>query len=140
MKIDYAAIQTMASELKRPIASLLALSDGNDPHYLTPGRMHKAEWFAALYREHDFSAGVHLRRIHYRLVSQEEPVAMPSGEPYENTEHCWKILSGASKDARYAGLVDVTDFTDPAESRDGFASSGDCRGGLWRFRRRRTAV
>jgi hypothetical protein len=74
--------------------------------------MRNAQWFADLYHHHGFSAGVHLRRIHYRLVSQEEPAAMPSGEPYRNTEQCWAVLSGASKDARYAGLVDIADFTD----------------------------
>jgi hypothetical protein len=31
MKIDLAAIQGMARALRRPIASLLALSDSNDP-------------------------------------------------------------------------------------------------------------
>jgi hypothetical protein len=113
MKIDLQAIQAMARELNRPISSLLALSEDNDPHYCDrPSRMRNAEWFADLYHEHGFGAGVHLRRSHYRLISQREPVVMPSGEPYRNTENCCKILSCASKDARYAGLVDVTDFTD----------------------------
>jgi hypothetical protein len=30
-------------------------------------------------------AGVHVRRVHYRIVSMPEPVKRHNGEPYENT-------------------------------------------------------
>jgi hypothetical protein len=74
--------------------------------------MRNAEWFADLYQRFGFSAGVHLRRIHYILVSQEESIRLPDGADYANTNSCWKKLCVASKDARYAGLVDIDEFVD----------------------------
>lgn len=112
MKIDRLAIQDLAKAFSRPIGTLLALAPNNDPFYLGEARMRGAEWFAALYHEHQFGRGVHLRRIHYRLISQETPVLRPTAEPYENTEECWAALCLASKDARYAGLVSIGDFVD----------------------------
>lgn len=74
--------------------------------------MRDAEWFASLFREHGFSRGVQIRRVHYRLISQREPVLMPDGSDYENTEKCQNFLSDAASSARYAGLVDAADFDD----------------------------
>jgi hypothetical protein len=55
---------------------------------------------------------VHIRRVHYQIVSQNPPVAMPNGLPYENTETCWNVLNLASKAARYLQLVDPETFVD----------------------------
>ena len=55
---------------------------------------------------------MHLRRIHYRLVSQEAPILLPTGEDYVNTRRCWAFLCAAAKGARYAGLVKIDDFID----------------------------
>ena len=52
-----------------------------------------------------FQPGVHVRRIHYALVSQAEPVLDANGEPYENTDWCWRYLMDAARDARYLGLI-----------------------------------
>jgi hypothetical protein len=109
-RVDFDAIQEMAARLGRPPATLRALAE--DPHYLRPANRRDAEWFAALYRAHGFGAGVHLRRIHYRLISQKTPVEMPDGGAYGNTEGCWNLLMKASKYARYADLIDINDFTD----------------------------
>lgn len=54
---------------------------------------------------------MHLRRVHYRLVSQHNPT-MHDGTPYENTERCWGYLCDAGKFARYLGLVPVEAFED----------------------------
>ena len=54
---------------------------------------------------------MHLRRVHYRLVSQPDP-RQPDGTPYTNTEKCWELLQEAATAARYQGLVDPLAFED----------------------------
>ena len=60
-----------------------------------------AVWFTGLYEQYGFGAGVHLRRIHYRIVSSATPVLKPDGTAYENTDRSWKFLVNAGRDARY---------------------------------------
>jgi hypothetical protein len=43
--------------------------------------------------------------VHYRLVSQKEPILRPDGEPYENTLEASIFLSNAARDARYLDLI-----------------------------------
>ena len=121
-KIDRRAIVKLARELRRPIATLLALAPVNDPFYAggMPASLAAAEWFAEHYRACGFGNGCHLRRVHYWLVSQDPPPVMRDGTRYENTEECWQKLCVASKPARYLGLVPVDDFSDkraPAPTR-----------------------
>jgi hypothetical protein len=71
-----------------------------------------AEWFAAVWRSFGYQSGVHLRRIHYQVVSQDPPLALPNGKAYENTMECWDFLNLASKAARYLQLVDPAAFVD----------------------------
>jgi hypothetical protein len=108
MKIDWCELSTT---LHRPIKTLV-LNDASDPFYIGESRMRDAQWFAALYREYGFGRGVHIRRIHYRIISQREPVQLPGGGDYINTVTCSKILGEAACAARYAGLVDAEDFDD----------------------------
>lgn len=110
--IDWYAIRDLALALNRPIGTLIALARQNDPFYLGELRMRDAEWFAALYREYGFGRGVHIRRIHYRLVSQRGAVQLPGGGYYVNTRDCQDTLGEAACSARYAGLVDPKDFDD----------------------------
>lgn len=106
-------IEALVLEHGRPLSSLIALSNQNDPFNAdTPAQRAQGEWFAGLYRQYGFGLGVHLRRIHYRLVSQEEPVRMVNGKPYENTVACWGALASASAHARYLGLVPIEHFVD----------------------------
>ena len=112
MKIDWHAVRDIAVALKRPAETLIVLARNNDPFFLGESRMRDAAWFAALYREHGFGRGVHIRRIHYRLISQREPVQLPGGGDYINTTECQQALGLAACSARYAGLVDARDFDD----------------------------
>jgi hypothetical protein len=112
MKIDWHAIRELAVAQGRPIKTLYVLSSFNDPFYLGEDRMEKAQWFARLYHGHGFGRGIHTRRIHYRLISQREPVLMPGGSNYENTEKCYDVLNDAASAARYADLVAAGDFVD----------------------------
>jgi hypothetical protein len=98
---------------------MLALAATNDPFNAgMPYRRAWAEWFAGLWQHYHFPAGVHLRRVHYRLVSEAEPPRMPadtsrtSGLAYANTEVCWHKLNMASRDARHLGLVSPDAFDD----------------------------
>ena len=108
----YAAIKRLAREERRPIVDLLALARQNDPFFAgSPAQADKARWFADLWRRFGYSSGVHLRRVHYQLVSQEDP-RKADGTPYENTEGCWAYLCEAGKAARYLRLVSPDAFED----------------------------
>ena len=94
-------------------ANLLALAPANDPFCLhQPARQRNAEWFADLFERFGFGQGVHVRRIHYRIVSQDSPVLRPDGGDYQNTMSAWSMLVNASRDARYLGLVPGDAFVD----------------------------
>jgi hypothetical protein len=95
------------------LESLIALSDDHDPYLADrPGRRLKgAQWFAALWSRLEIPNGVHLRRLHYLLVSTAT-IVHPNGKPYQNTHGCWKYLGGASADARYLDLVPAGAFVD----------------------------
>jgi hypothetical protein len=108
-KYNYARIKTLAEELDRPATTLIALSPNHDPFYILPGRRAQAEWFGALWHKH-FSerTDIHLREIHYVLISQKVPVKTLSGI----SEHCWDNLLKASRDARLLGLAPIECFED----------------------------
>ena len=111
-RINYDTIQDLKRQTGRPIETLLAQTRHTDPFYLQAGRLLNARLFADLFHEYGFGPGTHLRRVHYRIVSQETIIRRPNGEPYENTAVCWQELCDAGKDARYAGYVDIEDFVD----------------------------
>jgi hypothetical protein len=113
VKANYESLKALAKHAGCSVTDLIVLSRNNDPFYVgTPSDLANGEWFADLWSTFGFGYGVHLRRVHYRLVSQQSPVLMPSGKPYENTEACWDFLGGASKSARYLNLVDPGAFVD----------------------------
>jgi hypothetical protein len=64
----------MAKEHKLRIPELLVLAPNNDPFY-TGGKTTRAmaEWFTELWERFGYTQGVHLRRIHYQLISQAAP-------------------------------------------------------------------
>lgn len=110
---SYITLKNLAKAEGGSVRDMLVLAPQNDPFYCgQPAQIAAAEWFAEYYRALDFSRGVHLRRIHYAIVSMDPPPGMPNGKPYENTTNCWSFLGGASKSARYLGLVDIDDFDD----------------------------
>ncbi|NHM25936.1 hypothetical protein G7K71_02705 [Desulfofundulus sp. TPOSR] len=110
----YEKIKALARDRNCPVRDLLALAPKNDPYYAgSEGSRQKAEWFASLWRSFGYEGktGIHLRRVHYQLVSQPDPLRW-DGRPYENTENNWKDLCEAGKQARYLGLVDPEAFVD----------------------------
>jgi hypothetical protein len=112
--LDYEGIKSLSKETKRSVEDLLVLCSQNDPFYADmPYRRRAAEWFAALWQEYGFGVGTHIRRIHYRIISQSIPVMMPDGATrYENTKNCSSKLIDAARDARYLGLVRIEEFVD----------------------------
>ena len=109
----YASLKALGAELRRPPHSLIVLSDDNDPWLSArPGRRRDgARWFADLWARLEIPDGVHLRRLHYLLVSTAN-ITLPDGTPYLNTHRCWKLLGSASSDARYLDFVDAGAFVD----------------------------
>ena len=86
--LDYEGVKELASKLHRPATSLTALTHTADPFYITPGRVAAAKWFAEIWERLEFESGVHTRRIHYKMVSQDPPLRgiisflrMPFGMP-----------------------------------------------------------
>ena len=137
---DYDAIKALSIELNRPAKTLIALSPEADPFYVMPSRHASAHWFAEIWVGLGWESvaenspdGVHLRRLHYRLVS-EPPASRPFkdvGRAYENTYLDWQEFAIASRDARHLELVDEALFTDRRAglpvfvARDGEAGAGD---------------
>jgi hypothetical protein len=112
-KYDYAELKRLSQELRRPLETLVALNLNNDPFVADLGhRRRDAEWFADLWKRFKLGSGIHLRRVHYRLISQESPIKMPDGKAYENSYACWTMMHEAARDARYLDLVPIDDFVD----------------------------
>src|SRR6266480_70453 len=111
--MDYEMIKQLAREMGCKVTDLIPLAPQNDPFYTgTPGDWALAEWFAHLWRAFGYQDKVHIRRVHYQIVSQRTPVLLPNGESYKNTAECWDTLNMASKAARYLQLVDPAAFSD----------------------------
>ena len=73
------------------IQDVLALSPDHDPFNIgSPAHRERAEWFAALWEGHyQGQKGIHLRRIHYLLVSIQ--AQKPHHMPYENSPLDWNM-------------------------------------------------
>lgn len=113
MTINYDVIKQLAKKNSLKVQDLCALAPKNDPFYT--GRNSEvvaSEWFTDLWQRFGYDRGVHLRRIHYRIVSQDPPVARPDGSTYENTQRDWDYLNEASKWARYLNMVPSESFVD----------------------------
>ena len=114
--LDYNSIKVLAKQIGRSTKDLVALAVQNDPYYAgVPGRQREAEWFAEIWHRFGFSEGVHVRRIHYVLVSQSEegqPLLKPDGKPYENTTNDSGLLNRASLSARYLDLIPLDALVD----------------------------
>jgi hypothetical protein len=110
--LRYDNIKKLANELNRPASTLIALSPNNDPFSITPTRHDGAHWFARIWKRFRLGYGIHVRRVHYKLISQAAPIKMSNGMPFKNTAECWEALIGWSNDARYLDLVPAEDFID----------------------------
>jgi hypothetical protein len=111
--MNYNKIKNLAKTKKCRVQHLLALAPQNDPFYVgQKNQLELASWFKDLWDQFGYTEGVHLRRVHYQVVSQDPPICFPNGKPYENTNNCWAALDRASKAARYLDLVNPAAFDD----------------------------
>jgi hypothetical protein len=70
----YQRIKVLAKERRCTVPDLLVLARQNDPFFAgSPAQERRAAWFAALWEQFGYTTGVHLRRVHYRVVSQVNP-------------------------------------------------------------------
>jgi hypothetical protein len=80
--MNYESIKAAAAAMGQPVSSLLALAPKNDPFYSgCPAQIRDAQWFLGIWKRFGFGNGVHLRRIHYRIVSEKRRVLLPDGMP-----------------------------------------------------------
>jgi len=111
--MNYEIIKAAAKKAKGKVTDFLALSPNNDPFYCgSPGQLEKAEWFGTIYDKMGSPDKVHVRRVHYWLVSQDPKYKTPDGEEYLNNDKCWGLISIASKYARYSGIVPMENIVD----------------------------
>jgi hypothetical protein len=109
----YEIIKTVAADLGCRVTDILAMSTRRDPFYCgQPAQRRDAEWYAHRHNQLNLGESVHLRRIHYQLVSQDPPPIKPNGKAYQNTDKDWKWFCESAVAARTLGLVDVRHFVD----------------------------
>ncbi len=118
MSSPYEDLKTLQQEIqlergrKPPVKDLIILAPQNDPFYSgSDGERKDAEWFAGLWELFGYTTGVHLRRIHYRILS-EGTIHRPDGSLYENSRDHWQWMNKASRHARYLGLINPEDLVD----------------------------
>jgi hypothetical protein len=116
---DYDSLKELARQLKRPATTLIAMTSLNDPFYAgVAARRAQAEWFVELWNTYKSREGMHLRGVHYILISQGKgTVKSRNLMSYENTINCWQALCKASRDARLLGLVPADAFEDRRNSK-----------------------
>ncbi len=111
--MNYETIKQLAKDNGLRVADLCALAPKNDPFYIgRPADEAAGRWFADLWREFGYESGVHLRRVHYQIISQTPPIQRPDSQPYQNTLKDWAYLNQAAKAARYLNLVNPGLFVD----------------------------
>src|SRR5829696_2572114 len=70
--VGYQEMKRLAKESGCNIPALLTLHRKNDPFFVgSPAQVAQGEWFVDLWKRFGYATGVHLRRVHYRLASQE---------------------------------------------------------------------
>ncbi len=106
----YDWIKRLKKETGKNLPDLLALTHNHDPFNVgSEDDRAKANWFAALWgRLYQGQAGIHLRRIHYRILGEPKL----NGMPYENTNRDWRWLQDCSCCARLLKLVRADLFDD----------------------------
>jgi hypothetical protein len=103
--------KTLRRELEdvSSVRDLVPLSPQNDPVYLQPANIEKAEWFAELWRE-EGRPEFHARGFFYELLGQG--YERPNGKPVENSAGAWTAVQKGAKWARVLGLIPAEKVTD----------------------------
>jgi hypothetical protein len=116
----YEKISRLAKERGRNIPDLLALARKNDPYFVgSSAQMRQAVWFASLWERFGYTTGVHIRRVHYQLVSQESPEDF-DGKPYRTR---WRRCRPTCRGCRRATLAKVRSQLAGCSTADATTSS-----------------
>lgn len=96
------------------LGKLTVLSGTTDPYRLDiPPKQADAKWFADRFNELvEEDETVHLRGLHYRIVSRKNVPRLPDGRVYKNDADSWDWLGFAAKYARMLGHVPFDRITD----------------------------
>ena len=105
-------LQDFSKRLGRPVGTLYVMDAWTDPFYIGEVRKAGAEWFAQIWRDLGIPLGYHYRRIHYKMISQDPPLAFWKGGNYQNTEMHWYELNIAARDAVALGFIPLDAFVD----------------------------
>ena len=71
----YEALKLLAKQRGRKVTDYVALAPQNDQFYTgSPGEKALAEWFSDLWYKFGYVGNVHIRRVHYQIVSQDPPI------------------------------------------------------------------
>ena len=91
-RFPYQFIKNLQQAIRKPngrkstVKDLLVLAPQNDPFYAGSGvEGDKARWFAELWERFGYDSGAHLRRVHYRIVS-EGNIVKPDGKIDDNNK------------------------------------------------------
>src|SRR5207237_7766064 len=92
--MDYGQIKQLAKTTGQRVTDLIVLAPQNDPFYTgTPNDWALAEWFAQRWQAFGYTSGVHTRRVHYHIVSQDPPVRLPNGLAYAHRMEAWGLIN-----------------------------------------------
>ena len=106
-------ITRASTEAKSSLGALTVMSNQTDPYRVdTPANHRDAAWFAQAWTETGARRGIHLRGLHYALVSVALEIIKPDGTPYRNTIEDWTFLQSVSGRARWLGYVAFEDIVD----------------------------
>jgi hypothetical protein len=100
--------------MRRRLDTLYTMGSPNDPWMVNQdSRSKHAYWVAEIFERFGITQSViHVRQLHYRLVSQETPVLQVDGTPYVNSGDCYNRLCDSIRDARYLDLISTDVIVD----------------------------
>lgn len=102
--------KSLKSELDiSSVRDLVPLSTQNDPVYLQPANIEKAEWFADLWVQ-EGRPEFHARGFFYDLLGKG--YERPNGEGVTNSNNAWADVQKGAKWAQILGLVPAEKVTD----------------------------
>lgn len=130
-------LETFRKQNDLTIDDMIAMSAGNDPFWLTAGKVLKAMWAEDVmntiiipHLRRISADDIHLRDIHYILTGMSHAI-WSGAEIYQNTTAHWGDLMTAFANARYLGLVDpslIRDNKNKFEQRTDYRSDASFGG------------
>jgi hypothetical protein len=106
-------IESNAEAAEVSLTDLTVMSTATDPYRMdTPANHRDAAWLAKAWQTVGAKRPIHLRGLHYALVSAEKPLLKPDDSPYLNTLEDWTWMQGVASRARWLGYVAFGDIVD----------------------------